>query len=636
MLLRRRNLFKIPRSTIFRIFVDFAFFILSIYFSFLLRFEFIPPSNYIKILPLVIFREFLIFFIIYFFAFKLYRTLWEYFSLEALKELTLAITLEKIIFYLSYLIFPIQGLPRSIILISYFTSLLLLFSVRAFTRWVYESKKSIDKVNYAQKKRVVIIGAGDAGEKILREIKTHKNLNYDVVGFLDDDPKKIGKTIHGIKILGPISSLHKVVRGNGVQEILVAIPSAPPSVLKNILSMASKLKLPVKTLPGIWELIDGKVTISKIRDVKIEDLLERDVIDLDSEKIGEYLRGKKVLVTGAGGSIGAEICRQVARYGPQKLILLGRGENSIFNIELELKNTYPNLNISSYIADIKDRDRIFYIFSMEKPEIVFHSAAHKHVPLMEENPDEAVFNNVFGTINVMDASKEYGVKKFIFISTDKAVYPANIMGATKRVGEMLVRYYNSHSQTEYIAVRFGNVLGSRGSVLEVFKKQIEMGGPITITHKDMERYFMTIPEAVGLVLQAGAIGKSGDLFVLDMGKPVKIIDLAKNFIELSGYSVEDIEIKIIGLRPGEKLKEELWEEEEKVLKTSHPKIYKIISNNYLDKNSFEALLRELKLSAEKRDKNEIEKVLKKLIPTYKKAQENARGKEQWEALKYFP
>jgi FlaA1/EpsC-like NDP-sugar epimerase len=633
MFLRRRNLFKIPRSTIFRIFVDFAFFILSIYFSFLLRFEFIPPSNYIKILPLVIFREFLIFFIIYFFAFKLYRTLWEYFSLEALKELTLAITLEKIIFYLSYLIFPIQGLPRSIILISYFTSLLLLFSVRAFTRWVYESKKSIDKVNYAQKKRVVIIGAGDAGEKILREIKTHKNLNYDVVGFLDDDPKKIGKTIHGIKILGPISSLHKVVRGNGVQEILVAIPSAPPSLLKNILSMASKLKLPVKTLPGIWELIDGKVTISKIRDVKIEDLLERDVIDLDSEKIGEYLRGKKVLVTGAGGSIGAEICRQVARYGPQKLILLGRGENSIFNIELELKNTYPNLNICSYIADIKDRDRIFYIFSMEKPEIVFHSAAHKHVPLMEENPDEAVFNNVFGTINVMDASKEYGVKKFIFISTDKAVYPANIMGATKRVGEMLVRYYNSHSQTEYIAVRFGNVLGSRGSVLEVFKKQIEMGGPITITHKDMERYFMTIPEAVGLVLQAGAIGKSGDLFVLDMGKPVKIIDLAKNFIELSGYSMEDIEIKIIGLRPGEKLKEELWEEEEKVLKTSHPKIYKIISNNDLDKNSFEALLRELKLSAEKRDKNEIEKVLKKLIPTYKKAQENAKGKEQWEALK---
>ncbi len=629
-----RNLFRIQYSTIQRIFVDFALFALSIYFSFLLRFEFSLPSNYINILPLIIFRELFIFFVVYFFVFKLYRTLWEYFSLEALKELTLAITLEKFVFFLSYLTFPISGLPRSIIVISYFISLLFLFSVRALARWSYEISKYRGKINYAQLKRVLIIGAGDAGEKILREIKAHKELNYDVIGFLDDDPKKIGKTIHGVKILGTVSSLNKVIKEKGVQEVLVAIPSAPPLLFKNIVSIVSKLKVPVKTLPGIWELIDGKITINKIRDVRIEDLLERDVINLDSEKIGEYLKGKKILVTGAGGSIGAEICRQVAGYKPQKLLLIGRGENSIFNIELELKSTYPDLSIRSYIADIKDRDKIFYIFSIEKPDIVFHSAAHKHVPLMEENPDEAVFNNVFGTINVMDASKEYGVSKFIFISTDKAVYPTNIMGATKRIGEMLVRYYNSHSNTEYIAVRFGNVLGSRGSVLEVFRKQIEKGGPITITHKDMERYFMTIPEAVGLVLQAGAIGKSGDLFVLDMGKPIKIMDLAKNFIELSGYSLGDIEIKITGLRPGEKLKEELWEEEEKIERSLHPKIYRVISNNDFDKSNFEALLSELRISAEKRDKDEIEKVLKKLIPTYRKSKidNTEREKEPWKAL----
>lgn len=617
--------FKIPYSTIRRVFLDFVLFVLSIYFSFLIRFEFTLPPNYWNIIPQVIFREVPIFFLLYTFLFRLHHTLWEYFSLEALKDLTLAITLEKVIFFLSYLLLPISGLPRSIVFISYFTSLLFLFSVRAFSRWYHERSKIKGKNMYVSPKRVVIVGAGDAGEKILREIKTNREINYEVAGFLDDDPKKIGKTIHGVKILGPISSLPKVVVEKRVQEILVAIPSAPPSLLRNIVSMASKLRIPVKTLPGMWELINGKVTISKIRNVKIEDLLERDVINLDSERIGEYLRGKKVLVTGAGGSIGSEICRQVASYRPEKLILLGRGENSIFNIELELKSIYPKFDIKSYIADIRDRDRIFYIFSVEKPDIVFHAAAHKHVPLMEENPDEAVFNNVFGTINLMDAAKEYGVSKFIFISTDKAVYPANIMGATKRVGEILIKYYNSHSQTEYIAVRFGNVLGSRGSVLEVFRRQIEIGGPITVTHEDVERYFMTIPEAVGLVLQAGAIGKSGDLFVLDMGKPVKIIDLARNFIELSGYSLEDIEIKITGLRPGEKLREELWEEKEIVERTEHPKILRIVSGNDMDYYLFEERLRKLEYIAKTRNREEIWKALREIVELSRK---NFKTKER--------
>lgn len=610
---------RVPFSTLIRVIIDYSLFVFAIFFSFLIRFEFALPPNYWNILLQAIFRELAIFFFLYTFLFKLHRTLWEYFSLEALKELTLAVTLEKVIFFLSHLLLPISGLPRSIVVISYFTSLLFLFSVRAFSRWYHESSKIKSKKIYISPKRVVIVGAGDAGEKILREIKTNREINYDVVGFLDDDPKKIGKTIHGVKILGPISSLPTVVVEKRVQEILVAIPSASPSLLRNIVSMASKLRVPVKTLPGIWELIDGKVTISKIRNVKIEDLLERDVINLDSERIGEYLRGKKVLVTGAGGSIGSEICRQVASYKPRKLILLGRGENSIFNIELELKSIYPKLDIKSYIADIRDRDRIFYIFSVEKPDSVFHTAAHKHVPLMEENPDEAVFNNVFGTINLMDASKEYGVSKFIFISTDKAVYPSNIMGATKRVGEILIKYYNSHSKTEYIAVRFGNVLGSRGSVLEVFRKQLEKGGPITVTHEDMERYFMTIPEAVGLVLQAGAIGRSGDLFVLDMGKPIKIIDLARNFIELSGYSLDDIEIKITGLRPGEKLKEDLWEKEEVVERTEHPKILRILADNNIDYYSIGEKIKELELIARTRDKEKIWKVLKEIVELSRKS-----------------
>jgi len=610
---------RVPFSTLIRVIIDYSLFVFAIFFSFLIRFEFALPPNYWNILLQAIFRELAIFFFLYTFLFKLHRTLWEYFSLEALKELTLAVTLEKVIFFLSHLLLPISGLPRSIVVISYFTSLLFLFSVRAFSRWYHESSKIKSKKIYISPKRVVIVGAGDAGEKILREIKTNREINYDVVGFLDDDPKKIGKTIHGVKILGPISSLPTVVVEKRVQEILVAIPSASPSLLRNIVSMASKLRVPVKTLPGIWELIDGKVTISKIRNVKIEDLLERDVINLDSERIGEYLRGKKVLVTGAGGSIGSEICRQVASYKPRKLILLGRGENSIFNIELELKSIYPKLDIKSYIADIRDRDRVFYIFSVEKPDIVFHAAAHKHVPLMEENPDEAVFNNVFGTINLMDASKEYGVSKFIFISTDKAVYPSNIMGATKRVGEILIKYYNSHSKTEYIAVRFGNVLGSRGSVLEVFRKQLEKGGPITVTHEDMERYFMTIPEAVGLVLQAGAIGRSGDLFVLDMGKPIKIIDLARNFIELSGYSLDDIEIKITGLRPGEKLKEDLWEKEEVVERTEHPKILRILADNNIDYYSIGEKIKELELIARTRDKEKIWKALKEIVELSRKS-----------------
>ncbi|PMQ01802.1 MAG: capsule biosynthesis protein CapD [Dictyoglomus sp. NZ13-RE01] len=612
-----RRILNIYKSFWFHVFLDISSYILGVILAFFIRFEFSLPPQYFNIIPLVLLREIPIF-IIFYYIFKIHASLWEYFSLEALKDLTLAVTLEKITFYISYLVFPITGFPRSIVIISYVLSLLMLFSYRALVRWIYEKYRTNSLYKTSSPKRVILVGAGDAGEKILREIKTHRELNYEVIGFLDDDTRKIKKTIHGVKVLGSISSLPQIAREKKIDEIIITIPSAPPSLIKKIVSMASKIRIPVKTLPGIWELIDGKVSISKIRNVKIEDLLSRDVINLNSYKIREYLKGKRVLVTGAGGSIGAEICRQVASYEPEKLILLGRGENSIFNIEMELKMNYPNLNMKSYIADIKDREKLFYIFSQEKPHIVFHSAAHKHVPLMEENPDEAVLNNIFGTINVVDAACEFKAEKFIFISTDKAVYPNNIMGATKRVGEMIIQNYNDNTYTKLIAVRFGNVLGSRGSVLEVFKKQLEKGGPITVTHEDMERYFMTIPEAVGLVLQAGSMGDSGDLFVLDMGEPVKIIDLAKNFIELSGYSLDDIEIKIVGMRPGEKLREELWEEDEVIEKTDHPKIYKIKRNSHISNSALQKYITKLQWAVENRDRNEIEKIFKELIPTYKK------------------
>ncbi len=617
------KILNLQRKLYLHIFLDIFSFVFALIFSFFLRFEFTLPSQYWGIIHLLLIREIPLFLIFYFFVFRIYSSLWEYFSLEGLKDLVLVITLEKLLLYLSHLFFPITGLPRSIIFISYFTTVLLLFSYRAITRWLHGRGKTKRHSNSFYK-RVVLIGAGDAGEKILREIKSHNELNYEVLGFLDDDPKKKGKSIHGVKVLGPISSLPKIVREKNIHEVLITIPSASPSLIRNIVNLTSKLKIPVKILPGIWELIDGRVSINKIRNVKIEDLLERDIINLDSNRIKDYINGKKILVTGAGGSIGSEICRQLANYNPEKLILLGRGENNIFNIELELKSKFPNLQIKSYIADIRDKDRISYIFFQEKPNIVFHSAAHKHVPLMEENPDEAVINNIFGTVNVMDASKEVKIKRLIFISTDKAVYPINIMGATKRVGEILVKYYSSNSDTEFIAVRFGNVLGSRGSVFEVFKKQIEQGGPITITHPDMERYFMTIPEAVGLVLQASIMEKSGDLFVLDMGKPIKIMDLAKNFIELSGYYLDDVEIKITGLRPGEKLKEELWEKEEITEKTEHPKILRIVSTNHIDYYMLEQKLIKLKNVTKTRDREKIWEVLNDIIESsrrnYKKSE----------------
>jgi FlaA1/EpsC-like NDP-sugar epimerase len=582
-------LFSLPKSALGHFLIDVTSFVLAIVFSFFFRFEFNLPSTYLRIMPLVIGRE-LPLFVLFYFLFRIHQSLWEYFSLDALRDLVLAITLEKLAFLVLYFLFPFQSFPRSVIIISYTTTLLLLFFFRIAYRWWHEREKRTKGSKLSgPAKRVLIVGAGDAGEKILREIKAHPELGYEVIGFLDDDPHKRGRTIHGVRVLGPIGDLSRFTQSWNIHEVLIAIPSASPSLLKRVVTLASVARLPLRTLPGIWELIDGTVSVSKLRKVRLEDLLEREVVNLNSSIIREYLAGKVVLVTGAGGSIGSEICRQVAGYGPRKLLLLGRGENSIFNIEMELRWKHPELSLRSYIADIRDQERLFAIFAKEKPEVVFHAAAHKHVPLMEDNPYEAVTNNIFGTMNVMEASQAHRAEKFIFISTDKAVYPSNVMGATKRIGEMLLSYYNGRSATQLIGVRFGNVLGSRGSVVEVFQRQLEMGLPITITHPDMERFFMTIEEAVGLVLQAGALGRSGDLFVLDMGKPVKILDLARNLIELSGYTLDEVEIQFVGARSGERVREELWEKEEVVEKTAHPKIFRITPRGIIDASFLQEL-----------------------------------------------
>ena len=608
-------LFSLPKSALGHFLIDVTSFVLAIVFSFFFRFEFNLPSTYLRIMPLVIARE-LPLFVLFYFLFRIHQSLWEYFSLDALRDLVLAITLEKLAFLFLYFLFPFQSFPRSVVIISYTTTLLLLFFCRIASRWWHEREKRTKGSKLSgPAKRVLIVGAGDAGEKILREIKAHPELGYEVIGFLDDDPHKRGRTIHGVRVLGPIGDLSRFTQNRNVHEVLIAIPSASPSLLKRVVALASAARLPLRTLPGIWELIDGTVSVSKLRKVRLEDLLEREVVNLNSSIIREYLAGKVVLVTGAGGSIGSEICRQVAGYGPQKLLLLGRGENSIFNIEMELRWKYPELSLRSYIADIRDPERLFAIFAKEKPEVVFHAAAHKHVPLMEDNPYEAVTNNIFGTMNVMEASQAHRVEKFIFISTDKAVYPANIMGATKRIGEMLLNYYNGHSATQLIGVRFGNVLGSRGSVVEVFQRQLEMGLPITITHPDMERFFMTVEEAVGLVLQAGALGRSGDLFVLDMGKPVKILDLARNLIELSGYTLDEVEIQFVGARSGERIREELWEKEEVVEKTVHPKIFRIIPRGVMDA-SFLQELHKLREQAKNGDSATCLRFLQEMIARF--------------------
>lgn len=475
--------------------------------------------------------------------------------------------------------------------------------------------------NKDEMENILIIGAGAGGALVLNEIKNNIQLNKKVVGFIDDDNQKIGRFIRGIKVLGNRDDISRIVLEKNVSEIIIAISRVEDSNLKEIIQRCKETGLPVKIIPSVSELIDNKFSINSIRDVKVEDLLGRTVVQLEREGINDYIKGNTILVTGGGGSIGSELCRQIAKFLPKEIIILDIYENNAYDIQNKLIREFKDINIVTLIGSVRDKVRIEQIFKTYKPQIVFHAAAHKHVPLMEYSPSEAIKNNVGGTYNIAQYACKYDVKKFVLISTDKAVNPTNIMGATKRICEMIIQSINSKSKTEFVAVRFGNVLGSNGSVVPLFKKQIEDGGPVTLTHKDITRYFMTIPEAAQLVLQAGAYARGGEIFVLDMGEPVKIYDLAYNLIKLSGFEPNvDIDIEITGLRPGEKLYEELLMSEEGLTETKHKKIFIGKPNDfdfdYISNKISELIELSIYGSAE-----EIKNKLKEIVPTYKEPHE---------------
>ena len=502
--------------------------------------------------------------------------------------------------------------------------MLLVFSLLTFIfvggtrfskRFALSLKRMMSKRN-DHKKRVMIVGGGDSGTTLIKEMETSNKIKYRAVCIADDDPRLLGKRIYDAKIAGTTMQLKQLVEEYRVDEIFVAMPSVPQKKLSEIIKRCNECGKPVKVLPGLYQLANGQVNVSKLRDVEISDLLGREAIDVNLDEIMGYIENKVVLVTGGGGSIGSELCRQIATHKPKQLIILDIYENNAYEIEQELKRKLPNLKLLTLIASIRDKGKVRDVFEKYRPQIVFNAAAHKHVPLMETSPNEAVKNNVFGTLNVAKAADEFGVETFVQISTDKAVNPTNIMGATKRICEMIIQTIGRHSKnTKFVAVRFGNVLGSNGSVIPLFKKQIAEGGPVTVTHKDIIRYFMTIPEAVALVLQAGAYAKGGQIFVLDMGEPVKIYDLAYNLIKLSGLEPNvDIEIKCTGLRPGEKLYEERLMKEEGLKKTPNGLI-NIAKPIPTDEDNFWVTLDELYKEAYT-ETDSMKEFVKKLVPTY--------------------
>ena len=465
--------------------------------------------------------------------------------------------------------------------------------------------------------RVLIIGAGCAGEMVVKELEKNPQLNKKAVAIIDDDITRIGDQVSGVDIVGTRNSILKIVKLYKIDEIIFSIANISKKGKKEIIDICKNTNCKIKTIPGIYEIIDGKVDIKQVRDVDIEDLLGREPIEVDFNLMGSYIQDSTILVTGAGGSIGSELCRQIANIRPKKLIMLDNYENNLYSIQQELIRKYgDSIKMIAVVASIREQKRMEKIFDKYRPEVVFHAAAHKHVPLMENSPGEAIKNNIFGTLNVAMLSSKYNVKRFLLISTDKAVNPTNVMGATKRAAEMIIQSLNEESKTEFVAVRFGNVLGSNGSVIPLFKKQIEEGGPVTVTHPNIIRYFMTIEEAVGLVIQAGGMAKGGEIFVLDMGEPVKILDLAKNLIRLSGFE-PDVDIKIVftGLRPGEKLYEELLMSEEGLLDTKHKKIF-IGRPIDFDKNDLQKYLIELRNIVLEEDDELMEQAMKNLVTTF--------------------
>ncbi|NLY88866.1 MAG: polysaccharide biosynthesis protein [Firmicutes bacterium] len=562
---------KPTRKHLLLLLIDIALLNAALWFSFFLRYEGRIPLSFVQdwgYLALVMTAIRIACFV----AFGLYLSLWSYSSLPELLQILKAVLVSSVLQYvINYLLD--FGISRSIFIIDFGVVLILTGGARLAIRMRRELLTGWES-RQTQVRRVLVVGAGYTGALIIREMLREHTATHRPVAVLDDDPNKLFRQLHGVPIAGKLDQLAQVSRKYNVDEILVAMPSAPKSRLREIVNQAKKTGLPVRILPGILAMANGEISFNQAREVQIEDLLGRKPVRVDLAEIARYLQGERILVTGAGGSIGSELCRQISSFSPEILLLLGRGENSIYEIDLELSISHPAVRKKALIADIRDRMKMERIFREYRPTVVFHAAAHKHVPLMEDAPDEAVKNNIFGTKNLAELANEYGVKRFVLISTDKAVNPTSVMGATKRVAEKIVQCMAKHSQTKYCAVRFGNVLGSRGSVVPLFQKQIAAGGPVTITHPEMTRYLMTIPEAVSLVIQAGAMEENGEIFILDMGEPVRIVDLARDLIRFSGLEPDqDIKIQYCGVRPGEKIYEELLTAEEGVVTTKHERIY---------------------------------------------------------------
>ncbi len=611
----RKDKLQLLVRRIFLIITDILLINGAVYLSLIMRFNVEISSieeqyirNYEKaVIPFTIIT------LVIFWSFRMYHSLWQYASIAELYKIVEACIVAELM-HLALTAFMDWMLPRS----CYFMSGVFLIRAMGASRFMYRMLRTViqEYRHTSEQVKIMIIGAGEATNILMREISNSRYLdNSKVICIIDDDPQKIGKYIRGVKIIGNRDKIKECARYYGIDEIIYAIPSSDVDTKHKILNICKETPCNLKILPGVYQLVDGEVSINDIRNVDVLDLLGREPVKVDIESIMGYVKNKCIMVTGGGGSIGSELCRQLAQHQPKQLIIVDIYENNAYDIQQELKRDFPKVNVVTLIGSVRNMSRLDSVFKEYQPDIVYHAAAHKHVPLMEDSPNEAVKNNVVGTWYLAQMADKYHVKKFVMISTDKAVNPTNVMGATKRICEMIIQAYNERSKTDFVAVRFGNVLGSNGSVIPLFKKQIESGGPVTVTHPDIIRYFMTIPEAVSLVLQAGAYAKGGEIFILDMGEPVKIDDLAKNLIRLSGYTLGvDMEIRYTGLRPGEKLYEELLMKEEGLQDTAN-KLIHIGKPIEFDKEHFIDNLNELKKCAYD-ETQDIKELIKKVASTY--------------------
>lgn len=602
-----------------QVILDLAIFSIAYWLAFLFRFEFDLPFQMFKLLfftwPYVVILKYLIL------SFWGVPSLsWRYIGIKEVNRIIIALSVSTgILTIIRFGLAPFGGYARFVVIplgvlgTDYVLSILGAIGVRTLRRVVAERAERGARPVDGIQKRTLLIGAGSAGVMISRELTQNPHLGMKVVGFIDDDPNKIGTVIQGHRVLGDTSAIAKLKDKLNIEQVVISIASAAGQDIRRIVDICETCNLPPKIIPGIFDILSGKVNISRVREVTIDDLLGREAVKLDAQALSNFLSNKTVMVTGAGGSIGSELCRQVVGSGAKKLILLEQAENPLFDIHGELRGGGADVELVPCIADVCDVHRVDRVFETYRPQVIFHAAAHKHVPMMEWNPGEAVKNNVIGTATIADAADQHGAEAFVLISTDKAVNPTSIMGATKRVAELYIQDISKRSETTYVAVRFGNVLGSAGSVVPIFKEQISRGGPVTVTHPEMKRYFMTIPEACQLVMQAATMGEGGEIFVLDMGAPVKIVDLAKDLIRLSGFTDDEIQIEFSGMRPGEKLFEELLISTEEMTTTRHPKIYigKIAA---IQSDALEKGLGRLRQAVESLSRNEVAGLLDHLVP----------------------